>query len=340
MKTPNYAAPIGGTLMLLLIQLSCTQPPTIDLDKGQQNPVKEASLEAQNLVDSMVEELLRLPSSPPGLSVAVGYDDTIIFSEGFGYSNLKSKKRVTPKTPFRAGSLSRMVTITALVKLIEKGALAFDDLVDQQLSNYPKKEYAINIKQLAIGLSGMPHLSEDDNLETRQYNSVEDALNVFSHIPLAHKPGDKYQYSIHGYTLLSRMMEKASNKDFLSLINDDLFVPLSLSSTGPEVLSNSSMERSELYDLHPEGINKNLPTQIIDPANYSYSWAGAGLLSTPTGLVKLTGAYSSGFVREDIVDTMFERQRLNNGDTIRQGIGWDQNWDMADRARWVWARHS
>jgi CubicO group peptidase (beta-lactamase class C family) len=330
MKITYYVAKVTIAIMLLFFQLSCTEQSTVD-ESIEVADIKEISVESRDLVTSMVEELMRLPNTPPGISVAISYDSNIIFSEGFGYSDLKMKKRVTSKTQFRAGSLSRMVTITAFAKLVEKGDLNFDDIVYQHVPNYPKKEYPFNIKQLVIGLSGMPHYSDQDSLEERHYKDVEDALSVFSHVPLSHKPGDKYQYSIHGYTLLSRIMEKASNKNFHTLLNDELLKPLSLLSTGPEILSKPNIEMSKLYQLHLDGINKNLPTQINNPKDYSYSLAGIGLVSTPTDMVKLATSFTNGFVRKDIVDTIFERQMLNSGDTIRQGIGWDQNWDMADR---------
>jgi serine beta-lactamase-like protein LACTB, mitochondrial len=46
----------------------------------------------------------------PGLSVAVGQDGKIIWSEGFGFADLEAKKPVTPQTLFRIGSVSKPLT--------------------------------------------------------------------------------------------------------------------------------------------------------------------------------------------------------------------------------------
>ncbi|WP_272149704.1 serine hydrolase domain-containing protein [Tenacibaculum aiptasiae] len=307
------------SILLLVVTLSSILKITAQEKNADQK-------EANELVHQIVTELTKLPTTPPGISVAISKDNSIVYSEGFGYSDLKTKKKVTPKTQFRAGSLSRAITTTALAKLVEKKSINFNDLAQKYLSNYPKKEYQFTVKQLATGLSGLAHYSKNDQLENRYYTSVKDAVSVFSHIPLLHKPGDKYKYSIHAYTLLSLVMEKASNTDFLTLLDNEIFKPLKMTSTGIE--PTKSITKLYNFDAKKEGAHF---LEIEKPKNYSYSLAGASLISTPTDLIKLVNAYNNGYIKKDIVDTFYEVQKLNSGETIREGIGWDNNWDMVDR---------
>lgn len=48
----------------------------------------------------------------------------------------------------------------------------------------------------------------------KRYENVEDALRVFKDDDLISKPGDAFNYTTHGYTLLSAVLEKAANKPF------------------------------------------------------------------------------------------------------------------------------
>ncbi len=284
-----------------------------------------------DLVETLMEELMKLPDTPPGMSVAVSSNDQIIFAEGYGYSNLSTKQRVTPKTQFRAASVSKIITVTALAKLMEEDKLNVNGFVHEYLPSYPKKTHPFTIKQLSGHLSGTPHYSNKDKVEVRHYHSVEDALDVFSHIPLLSKPGDTYRYSTHAYTLLSRVMEKASNKSFLNLLKEDVLKPLSMHSTGPHEINNPTKDMTALYNVHRDGINKRLHTKIIYPENPSYKWAGGGLISTPSDLVKMANSYMNGFIKTKVVDAIFETQRLNSGEATGVGIGWRQNWDIDNR---------
>lgn len=45
-------------------------------------------------------------------------DGKIVFAEGFGYKDLLNKRPVTTKTQFRAASVSKMMTVTALAKWV------------------------------------------------------------------------------------------------------------------------------------------------------------------------------------------------------------------------------
>ena len=329
-----YRSPktIIALVFILALNLSCSLKTSDSKEKNEDfKNVKSDNPEAEALVNYMVNELMKLPSMPPGISLAISSNNNIIFSKGFGYTNLKTKKMVTPETQFRAGSLSRLITITSLVKLIEDGVLSFNDTLHKLLPNYPQKKYSFTVKQLASGLSGMENYTDQDTFTQTSYNSVDEALGVFSHVPLAHKPGEEYNYSIHSYTLLSKVIEKISNESFIDVLNQDIFSPLSMNATGIEDLKDSPEQMTGLFKLNEEGINKGYLTQIETLKDYSYSWAGAGIVSTPTDLLKLANSYINGFIKKEVLLTIFEIQKLNSGDTIRETIGWDKNWDMDDR---------
>src|SRR5687767_217454 len=75
----------------------------------------------------------------PGLSVAVGVDGDIAWAEGFGWADLKSRRRVTPTTRFRVGTASTMLTSAGVGMLLEQGRLALDDEIQTHVPQFPKK---------------------------------------------------------------------------------------------------------------------------------------------------------------------------------------------------------
>lgn len=282
---------------------------------------------SEDLVTEMINTLMTLPSTPPGMSIAMSSNDSIVFAEGFGYSNIDSKKPISTKTQFRAASVSKIITATVLAKLMEEGTLDVEEPIHKYVPSYSKKVHPITIKQLSGHLGGIPHYSNQDKIDRRHYHTLEDAIGVFSHIPLISKPGDQYKYSTHSYTLLSYVLEKAAHKNFLDLLNEKICQPLHMNNTGPHLIDKPSSEMTTLYKFKQnEGYIK-----ILHPEDPSYKWGGGGLISTPTDLVKMANAYTNGFIRKDIVDDMFKTQFLNSGKATGVGIGWRQNWDIGNR---------
>jgi hypothetical protein len=71
--------------------------------------------------------------------------------------------------------------------------------------------------------------------------------------------------------------------------------------------------------------------RVETPEDPSYKWAGGGMRSTPSDLVRLASAYTRDFLKPATVQTMFESQRLPSGDRTNVGIGWRGSVDMDGR---------
>jgi serine beta-lactamase-like protein LACTB len=285
----------------------------------------EDLVHAAALTRRLAEDLL-VTANLPGLSVAISKDGELVFADGFGFADVEAGRKVTPHTQFRAASVSKMITVTALAKLLQSGKLTLDSPIHEYALAYPKKQWTITVRQLAAHLGGLPHYSDQDRIERRFYSSVDDALSVFGHIPLQSQPGSQYHYSTHGYTLLSAAIEGAAGRPFLEYLKDEILVPLAMRSTGPDLRSRPGQHAASLYVLQ-DGVR----TKVMNPEDPSYKWAGGGMLSTPTDLVLMGNAYFNGFLTANIVRSIFERQRLAGGEEMAIGIGWRQSFDMDGR---------
>ena len=282
----------------------------------------------QELARTMANELVGKKWMPPGMSIAILQKGKIVFAEGFGFADLENKIPVTTKTQFRAASVSKLMTATALIKLAQENHLDLDAPINGYVPEYGPKKYSITARELSGHLSGIPHYSASDRIEKRFYNSVMESLQVFSHIELLYEPGTEYLYSTHGYTLLSAVIEKISGQSFLDYTQKEIFKPLDMYYTGPaDMRIKRSPNMTELYNLNRE----QMPQKIENPEDPSYKWGGGGMISTPTDLVKLGNAYLNGFIHSNILDDVFKSQKLNSGEETGVGIGWRRNWDMQGR---------
>jgi serine beta-lactamase-like protein LACTB, mitochondrial len=156
-------------------------------------------------------------------------------------------------------------------------------------------------------------------LNTKRYHSIRESLQEFQHEPLLFPPGVRFHYSGEGYTILAAIAETVSGKDYLSLMQEQVFNPLQMTNTCPDLPSVSNV--TLFYDNYTK--KDRLP--VIAPYHdSSRHWAAGGFLSTPLDMVKFGDAHlSSGFLKLATVATLFTSQKTADGTETGYGIGWN-----------------
>jgi CubicO group peptidase (beta-lactamase class C family) len=278
---------------------------------------KKAIQTAEKFIDS-----LQTSQHLPGISVCVGTREKILWAEGFGYADLENKTPVTIHSVFRLGSVSKLLTSLAVGKLYQQGRLNLDAPVQQYLPDFPEKKYSFTARQLAGHTAGIRHYGKNDPINyPKRYNSVKEALPIFSQDSLLFKPGTSYNYSTYGYNLLSAVLEVAAKMDFLSYMRDSIFLPLGMTNTFPDYNDSIIPGRVRFYENTKKGGVVN--AALVDN---SYKWAGGGFLATPVDLVNMVrGLLNHQLLNERAVELLFTDQKLENGTSTHVGIAWRIN---------------
>lgn len=290
-------------------------------------PIKEkvyqnAIQRAERFVDS-----LRIKQDIPGVSICVGTKEKVLWAQGFGYADLETKQPVSPQSKFRIGSVSKSLTSLAVGKLVQDGKLNLDAPVQQYVPGFPPKKYPITSRQLATHTAGIRHYGPNDGLEClKRYKSVQEGLAIFKDDSLLFKPGTAYNYSTYGYNLLSAVIEGASGTDYLSYMQAAVFAPLGMTNTSADYSDSIVVNRVRFYEhMQSRLVNAN-------QVDNSYKWAGGGLLSTPSDLVKAGRALLSGnFLKPETTALLVTPQLLADGKNTNYGFGWRTGTDSKGR---------
>ena len=267
----------------------------------------------------------------PGASVAVMRRGHVIWSEGFGYADLEQQVPVTPLTRFRVGSVSKSLTSVALGRLVQDGKLDLDVPIQRYVPSFPVKRWPITARELGGHLAGVRHYkSYQENLITRHYHDVTEALDVFKDDSLLFEPGTKWSYSSFGWNLLSAAIEGAGGDHFLTLMQRFVFDPAEMRHTVADQVDSIVPNRARWYTRAPgKGgiINAGF-------ADNSYKWAGGGFLSTTEDLVEFADALMRGqLLKPETVKLLWTGQHTKDGKDTRYGIGWFVDTDKAGRRR-------
>ncbi len=282
----------------------------------------DAIAHARLLAQAITEE-----SRTPGLSVAVGVDGEIVWSEGFGYASVEQRTPVWEETKFRIGSISKPLTAAALALLYEQGRLDLDAPVQRYVPTFPEKRWPVTTRQLAGHLAGIRHYRNQEFLSSRRYATVLEGLEIFQDDTLLFEPGTRYSYSSYGWNLLSAVVEGASGESFLSYMQRQVFERLGMKHTVADHTDSIIPHRTEFYDRDDNRRVLNAP--FVDN---SYKWAGGGFLSTPEDLVRFAMAHlDEGFLKRETVELLWTSQRNNAGVETGYGIGWSVHTDREGR---------
>ncbi len=268
---------------------------------------------ARLLIDSLMEA-----EDIPGLSVAVGRGPEVIWSEGFGYSDLTHQVNVTPLTRFRIGSVSKPITAAALAVLVERGALDLDAPVQDYVPSFPAKRFSVTTRQLAGHLGGIRHYRGSENFSAVNYPDVLSGLVIFENDPLINEPGTEYSYSSYAWNLISAVVEGASGEPFLDFMEREVFGALGMDQTVADRNRPIIPHRTRFYVRDADGRVVNAP--YVDN---SYKWAGGGFISTPEDLLIFANAHlEPGYLRAETLELLFASQVLRDGAETGYGVGW------------------
>ena len=287
-------------------------PPTLGI-ASTSDEYGQAIEDARAIVREVMGE-----SGIPGISVAVGFHGSVVWSEGFGFADLEHSVPVTTLTKFRVGSVSKPITAAAMGLLMEAEKLDLDAPVQDYVPDFPEKRWPVTVRQVAGHIAGIRHYRGNENLSGRRYSSVTEGLDIFESDPLLFEPGTQYSYSSYGWNLLSAVVEGASGRAFLSLMRDSVFEPLEMRHSLAGYTDSIISDRTSFYERNGEGTVLNAP--YVDN---SYKWAGGGFLSTPEDLIRFGSAHlEPGFLEAETLETLFTSQRLSDGETTHYGVGW------------------
>jgi len=282
----------------------------------------QAIQKARRLVDS-----LRTQQGIPGLSVCVGTRDKLLWAEAFGLADVENQTPLTVQSRFRMGSVSKSITSLALGKLVQDGRLNPDAPLETYFRGFPPKRYPVTARQLASHTAGIRHYGPRDGLEClRRYPTVEEGLAIFAADSLLFRPGTAYHYSTYGYTLLSVLLEKASQTPFLTYLQTAIFTPLGMQHTGADHSDRIEKNRVRFYERRNG--------QLVNAAQVenSYKWAGGGLLSTPGDLVIMSaGLMNHTLLKQQTVELLFKPTLLADGTNTQYGLGWRIGQDRQQR---------
>jgi CubicO group peptidase (beta-lactamase class C family) len=219
-----------------------------------------------------------------------------------GYRDVDAGLPMQRDSLFRIASMTKPVTVAAVMSLVDDGKLALKDpivrwapeLADVRVLNDPHgpldrthpASRAILIEDLLTHTSGLAYGFSVSGPISRAYlrlpfNQGPDTwLTELAKLPLVHQPGDRVTYS-HSIDLLGVIASRVEGKPFYQVLDERILGPAGMTDTGFFVSAEARRRAATMYSLDDK---EQLRHDVMGPPHIkppSFCNAGGGLWSTP-----------------------------------------------------------
>ena len=211
--------------------------------------------------------------------VAAGLRDAR-FTQARGFADASGKVAITRDMPFRLASVGKVFTQTAIGMLIDAGKLRPDDSVRRHLPELPAAFEPITIAHLLAHRSGVAPMTRPDMADAPAMAAAKTARDLVALVgakPLGFEPGSQQQYANGGYLLLGAVVEAASGESYRQFVEQRLFAPLGMKSSGFEPGADAAVPLTRL--TAPGQAPAATPQPRIEFAALKASSAGDALSS-------------------------------------------------------------
>lgn len=279
-----------------------------------------------NKAERIIKKMIR-KRKVPGLAITVSKGQEVLWSEGFGYANVKKKIPVSPdKTIFRIGSVSKPIAATALLKMVEERAIDLDSSVYAYLPYFPKKKYDITIKQLGGHLSGIRNYKGNE-FKNNKPLSIREGVGLFENDSLLFQPGTNHAYTSYNWNLISLAIEEQAKVPFEDYVKARVLIPFKMHHTFADKNDDTIPNKAIFY--RKAGRRRFKPVSKVN--NY-FKLAGGGYLSTSEDVNRFGNALlNDSLVSQKALKPFITTQSTSDNRLTYYGIGFQASFDHSGR---------
>lgn len=181
-----------------------------------------------------------------GAVMLVADEGGVVDLETVGYADIAARKPMAPDSLFWIASMSKPITATALMMLVDEGKVSLDDPLSKFLPEFKdlwvtaeqdaehvllkRPATTVTVRHVLSHTSGMPFRSAMEQ-PTLDALPLKYAVASYAMTPLQWEPGSKYQYSNCGINTAGRIIEVVSGMPYEDFLQQRLFDPLRMKDT-------------------------------------------------------------------------------------------------------------
>ncbi len=250
-------------------------------------------------IDSFYQKNINSPYYSGGFIVAK--NGKILFEDYQGYANIKTGQKNNANTAIHLASVSKVLTATAILRLVQSDNIMLDQKVTDWLPKFPYKN--TTIRTLLNHRSGLLHYSNFPGVLKKSWNrkkilSNKDILDLMVQhkFRLQFADNTRFDYCNTNYVILALIIEKATGLNYREALKELIFNPIGMTNT---YVFN--------YETDRETSSKSYRGNNIFPWDqFDALYGDKNIYSTPRDLVKFDLAtYSPDFIKPELLQEAY-----------------------------------
>jgi CubicO group peptidase (beta-lactamase class C family) len=316
--------------IVALILISCQKKLDINLAediviKDTLGKIKPSKVVFENLPESYlsskkasIESFINKNwSCNRNISFLVAKDGQIIYEKYQGYANKNKNTTISAETSLHIASVSKVLTATAILSLINKEKITLDQKVNTILKTFPYPD--ITVKTLLdhrSGLRNYNYFTEDPGVWDRKKTLTnEDLLRILGEkkIGLEFQTDKRFAYCNTNYAILALIIEKVTGLKYPKAMKKMIFEPLGMDHS---FVMEYNKDRKNVVPSY-KGNNVEIGMDYLDCV-----YGDKNIYSTPRDLMKFDLARNAPtFLNADLKSEVFKGYSNERKGTKNYGLG-------------------
>lgn len=272
--------------------------------------------EKQKKIDSFYKK--NWPNNSMNGSFLVAKNGQIIYEKYEGYANFRDKTPITSTTPIHIASVSKVLTATAILKLVNAKRIDLDQKVTHYLKEFPYPD--VTVRMLLSHRSGMrnyAYFTDRDKNVWDRHNTLtnQDILTLMGtkNISLEQKTGTRFAYCNTNYAMLALIIEKVTQLSYREAMKKIIFEPLGMKNTFVLDFDKDKHNVAPSY----KGNKVEIGIDYLDKV-----YGDKNIYSTPRDLLKFDRARNSpSFLEPDLLAQVYVGYSNEHPGTKNYGLG-------------------
>jgi methyl acetate hydrolase len=245
----------------------------------------------------------------PGVVAMAATRDGHVYEGTFGRRALSDGAMMTADTVFWIASMTKAITSTAAMQLVEEGKLALDRPIADVLPELAAPEVLegfdaggeprlrpacrpITLRQLITHTAGFVYDIWNPDMgrymERRGIPGIISCQNAALTLPLVFDPGEKWDYGIN-IDWVGKAVERASGRKLGDYFAEHLFAPLGIEGTGFKLTAERRARLTAMHARGPDGALTQIPFEL--PREPEFEMGGGGLYGTAADYLAFAGLF-------------------------------------------------
>jgi CubicO group peptidase (beta-lactamase class C family) len=274
----------------------------------------------------------------PAAALCVGRKGRMLEPLFFGKQRPDAAAPLRRDALFLIASITKPVTATAVLMLLERGLLRLEDPVAAHVPKFGAKgKKDVTIRHLLTHTSGLPDMLLNNNALRAAHKSLSAFIDEICDLELLFPPGTRVSYQSMGIAMLAEIVHQRTGTALREFLRQEVFEPLGMNDTS---LGLPPEKKDRVAAVHLSDEQRRTDWNWMTPYWLGFGAPWGGLITSPADFARFCQMMLNGGVLDDVRLLSPATVRAMTGNQLAAmpsvpeedrrcrpwGLGWKLNW--------------